>query len=465
VRAEEHGIIYSDGQSPTLVTGETGIKKPSIAVAMAEHQPPLQAESRIYYGIHHPIQYNVKVKDIGHVLPHHIPTLIGNWKAEDENESRQAPEVTAAAEEADLPNVPEGEEEEQSIAHNKAWGKKPATDEQSIPQSPTSYRDPHLYHSKKNVHGYDPHDNPHMYHPEHNQHGFHPQHNQHGYHPVSNPYSYHPEHNPHGHHPQLASFCFHPAFNTYGYHGQKNPGGYHPSFTPLNYDPNANVYGYHPEYNEYGYHPEQNPSGYHPTHNPAAYHPHWRPDGFREEQDDSDDNNAEDKVSHDGGKSQKRNAFEEDVELEHILADIRDDIRKYELEDSDRHDSGDKDIPRAIQHGLDVEKGAHEKEKLASEDKKTKRDGHRDDVESEEDDLEREGGESSLPEEDEKEGVDRKGSKGGRADCREDDVANPDSQDETTGSDMYDEPSVLGGEGSQNNKDSAREQIDKVARI
>jgi hypothetical protein len=272
VRAEEHGIAYSNGQEPKLLKGEKGIKKPSLAVAMAPGEQNLHIASRIYYGIHHPIQYNVKVKDIGQVIPHHVPALIGNWKAEDEGETRQAPEVTAAAEEPELPNLPEEHEDESG----------------DIPQSPTAQRDPHKYHSKNNVWGYDVRKNPHMYHPTHNPHGYHPNNNAHGYHPTSNACSYHPEYNPQGHHPQMAPFCYHPRFSAFGYHAHLNVDGYHPEFTPFNYHPESNHLGYHPEHNVYGYHPEKNPHGYHPqyhrygyhpTHNPDAYHPTWKPQG------------------------------------------------------------------------------------------------------------------------------------------------------------------------------------------
>ena len=94
--------MYSYGTEPTLLSGETGINKPSITVAMSTGVPSLHIASRIYYGIHHPIQYNVKVKDIGRVPSHHLPVLIGNWKAEDDLETKQAPEVTAMAEESEF---------------------------------------------------------------------------------------------------------------------------------------------------------------------------------------------------------------------------------------------------------------------------------------------------------------------------------------------------------------------------
>ncbi|KAJ4374887.1 hypothetical protein N0V83_001965 [Neocucurbitaria cava] len=106
VRPEEHGIVYTYGRSPELIEGETGITKYSIAVVMAAGEQAFHTTSRIYYGIHHPIQYNVKVRDKGTVLDEHIPALIGNWKEEDDGEgSRQAPEVTAMAEEPDFPEA------------------------------------------------------------------------------------------------------------------------------------------------------------------------------------------------------------------------------------------------------------------------------------------------------------------------------------------------------------------------
>jgi hypothetical protein len=110
VRAEEHGIIYSEGRSPQLIPGELGITKSSIGVVMAEGQTDLQIESRIYYGIHHPIQYNVKVKDIGQIIQSHVPTLIGNWKEEDDKDTQQQQIITAAAEdepEHNLEMIPE----------------------------------------------------------------------------------------------------------------------------------------------------------------------------------------------------------------------------------------------------------------------------------------------------------------------------------------------------------------------
>jgi hypothetical protein len=290
VRPEEHGIAYSDGEQPQLVPGEAGIRKPSVAVAMAAGEPSLHIASRIYYGIHHPIQYNVKVKDIGQVLEHHIVHLIGNWMAEDISDTKQSADVTATADEPELMSVLEEPDEdgEQSNSISGKAGKAP----RHAPPSPSSHKDPHLYDPEGNVYGYDDEVAPHMYHPKHNPHGFHPENNKHGFHPSSNAYSYHPEHNPHGHHPQEAPYCYHPVYSPYGYHAHDNVNGYHPHTAPYNYHPKANPHGFHPEHNKSGYHPDHDPYRFHPTyniqgyhkdHNKLAYHPTINEHAFHEQ--------------------------------------------------------------------------------------------------------------------------------------------------------------------------------------
>jgi hypothetical protein len=102
VRPNEHAIAYTWGRSPQLLDGETGITKIPISVVKSETGPSLHIASRIYFGIHHPIQYNVKVKDIGYVPQQDIPNLIGNWREEDDKESSQAQDVTANAERDEL---------------------------------------------------------------------------------------------------------------------------------------------------------------------------------------------------------------------------------------------------------------------------------------------------------------------------------------------------------------------------
>ncbi|KAF3008440.1 hypothetical protein E8E13_003070 [Curvularia kusanoi] len=98
VRESEHAIVYSSQCLPRLLPGEAGITKSPICVIMAEGVPLLSAASRIYFGIHHPIQYNVKVKDIGVVAPNDFPILTRYWREEGEvGYSSQASEVTDEA--------------------------------------------------------------------------------------------------------------------------------------------------------------------------------------------------------------------------------------------------------------------------------------------------------------------------------------------------------------------------------
>jgi hypothetical protein len=73
----------------------------------AQDIPALHPASRVYYGIIHPIQYNVKVKEIGYVPKNDVHTVIGNWKAEDDSDTEQSAEVTNTAE------IPEDDEEDE----------------------------------------------------------------------------------------------------------------------------------------------------------------------------------------------------------------------------------------------------------------------------------------------------------------------------------------------------------------
>ncbi|RYO70831.1 hypothetical protein AA0113_g2789 [Alternaria arborescens] len=55
----------------------------------------LSAASRIYFAIHHPIQYNVKVKSIGYVHPDHLPMLLAYWNMENGEKSDFTPSVAS----------------------------------------------------------------------------------------------------------------------------------------------------------------------------------------------------------------------------------------------------------------------------------------------------------------------------------------------------------------------------------
>lgn len=104
VRPSEHGIAYSWGQRPELLPGEGGMTKPSLSVVMGQGVPALDKASRIYYGIIHPIQYNVKVKEIGYVPQEQVPILIGSWREEDNKDTDQPAYITAHA---DIPELDE----------------------------------------------------------------------------------------------------------------------------------------------------------------------------------------------------------------------------------------------------------------------------------------------------------------------------------------------------------------------
>jgi hypothetical protein len=110
VRPAEHGIIHTWGRKAQLLPGERGISKASLSVVMANNEPPLDKASRIYYGIHHPIQYNVKVKEIGYIPRDQVPILIGQWRQEDDKETEQSSEVTQYAD-TPLAEVDEVEED------------------------------------------------------------------------------------------------------------------------------------------------------------------------------------------------------------------------------------------------------------------------------------------------------------------------------------------------------------------
>jgi len=78
----EHAIAYSYGYQPVLLPGETGLEKDPICIIMNPGESALSTASRIFFGIQHPIQYNVKVKDLGYVHPDHLVKFRGYWAME-----------------------------------------------------------------------------------------------------------------------------------------------------------------------------------------------------------------------------------------------------------------------------------------------------------------------------------------------------------------------------------------------
>ncbi|KAH7378343.1 hypothetical protein BKA66DRAFT_467089 [Pyrenochaeta sp. MPI-SDFR-AT-0127] len=96
---DEHSIAYSYGSSPQLLHGETKSSKHDICIVMNSGEPHLSRASRIYFGIHHPIQFNLKVKDLGYVHPNWMPAFLGYWNMENGNSTgtQQAPDVSENA--------------------------------------------------------------------------------------------------------------------------------------------------------------------------------------------------------------------------------------------------------------------------------------------------------------------------------------------------------------------------------
>lgn len=113
---EEHGILYSRTQSPQLLPGERGIQKFSIGVTMAPQQPNLHFTSRVCYSIYYPIPYNIKVRDVGQVLPYHIRHLIDNWRAEDDKYHQPVSESTVISEGIESPPLQSSQEGEQILS-------------------------------------------------------------------------------------------------------------------------------------------------------------------------------------------------------------------------------------------------------------------------------------------------------------------------------------------------------------
>jgi len=262
IKPERHGIAFSWGRGPQTIAGESGITKAPIGVVMTDENSSLDIASRIYFGIHHPIQYNVKVKDIGFVHQDHIHILIGNWQEENQE-----------------PNTDDEHDDtsDEEIRAKNRKGKKPqtSTSKAKISKSASTKPDPYLYDAEKNPYGYNTTFNPHVYHPTHNSHGYHPDHNKFGYHPSNSPHMYHPQYNAYGYHPKQKPKYYHPV---------ENPHTYHPTSNPHGYSAKHNENGYHPKRNEFGYHPETRSDMFHPTHNPRGYHPETSPHSYHPEQ-------------------------------------------------------------------------------------------------------------------------------------------------------------------------------------
>ncbi|KAJ8115596.1 hypothetical protein OPT61_g2789 [Boeremia exigua] len=84
---KEHAVVYNTGTDPELCylpgERERGLYKRPIEVSPANSSSHLVRESRIRFGKVYAIEWNVKVKDLGHVIPTHLEALKDHYKEEE----------------------------------------------------------------------------------------------------------------------------------------------------------------------------------------------------------------------------------------------------------------------------------------------------------------------------------------------------------------------------------------------
>jgi hypothetical protein len=83
--AAEHSVVYLSGAQPVYIEGEIedGLRKEPIEIQPADATIYMEPTSRLRFGKTYPVEMNVKVKDIGRVVPHHMSKFIRYWKDED----------------------------------------------------------------------------------------------------------------------------------------------------------------------------------------------------------------------------------------------------------------------------------------------------------------------------------------------------------------------------------------------
>ena len=75
-----HTIVYTGDTPPPKLAGETKMNKEPICIQPVSPAEKLDPRSRINLGKVHPINHNVKVKDVGFVDPRSLPKLLGYRK-------------------------------------------------------------------------------------------------------------------------------------------------------------------------------------------------------------------------------------------------------------------------------------------------------------------------------------------------------------------------------------------------
>ncbi|CAI6332918.1 unnamed protein product [Periconia digitata] len=87
----EHTVIYSQGKQPTYIEGEfqAGMIKEPIEFIPADSSVVFNPFTRLRLGKTYPIEWNVKVKDIGAVHPEHLSKLLMYWRIETVDDSEE----------------------------------------------------------------------------------------------------------------------------------------------------------------------------------------------------------------------------------------------------------------------------------------------------------------------------------------------------------------------------------------
>jgi hypothetical protein len=82
----EHAIVYFSNTVPQYVEGEygNGMTKEPIEVIPTDPSDTMHPASRLRFGKSYPVEWNVKVKDIGKVHPAHISKLLQYYKEEED---------------------------------------------------------------------------------------------------------------------------------------------------------------------------------------------------------------------------------------------------------------------------------------------------------------------------------------------------------------------------------------------
>ncbi|KAF1941205.1 hypothetical protein EJ02DRAFT_444991 [Clathrospora elynae] len=85
--ASEHTIVYLRGQQPVYLRGERerGMEKDPIQIEPTDDREQMKPASRVRLGKIHPIEWNVKVRDIGMVSPGDMSKLVRYYREENDS--------------------------------------------------------------------------------------------------------------------------------------------------------------------------------------------------------------------------------------------------------------------------------------------------------------------------------------------------------------------------------------------